>query len=469
MRRSIVMVLSLAWLAAPTMPATAQQLGVFRWQLQPFCNIVSLTVTQVGGVYRLEGTDDRCGLPVQASVIGTAFLNPDGSIGMGLNIVESSGEANPLSVRLTLSTLSGLWHDGVIEGAFTLTPGAGTGGSRRPVNAGIIPTAIRLQSDGGLLAAGALNTGLIPATGTGTRMMWHPSKAAFRAGHLTIPAWDDVNIGLYSVAFGLNTVAAGESSAAFGEETLANGRRSTALGYLTAASGLNALASGDRTQATGQNSQAFGQSTVASGPGSMAIGQNTRAIGAYSLAAGANAVARATSSVAIGNAEVADTAFGSFAFGDFSTLSPILADLPGQFKVRASNGVRFATNAAQTAGVQMVGNSSQWLQLSDVHSKDRFRELDGDDVLRRIAVLKITEWGYKAQDAAIRHIGPTAQDFHAAFGLGEDARYIGSLDADGVALAAVKALEARTRALQDENAALRERLERLERRLKGRQ
>jgi hypothetical protein len=64
-------------------------------------------------------------------------------------------------------------------------------------------------------------------------------------------------------------------------------------------------------------------------------------------------------------------------------------------------------------------------------------------VLTRIAAMPVTEWSYKAQDAAIRHIGPTAQDFHAAFGLGEDPLRIGTLDADGVALAGVKALEAR--------------------------
>ena len=57
-------------------------------------------------------------------------------------------------------------------------------------------------------------------------MMWHPRKAAFRAGHLTIPAWDELNIGLYSTAFGLNTVAAGTASVAFGEESRASGVRS---------------------------------------------------------------------------------------------------------------------------------------------------------------------------------------------------------------------------------------------------
>jgi hypothetical protein len=296
---------------------------------------------------------------------------------------------------------------------------------------------IRLQDDGGLVAGGTLNSGAIPASGLGTRMMWHPRKAAFRAGHLTIPAWDEVNVGLYSTAFGFNTVAAGTASTASGEQTQALGVRSAAFGFNTVASG--------------NSSVALGFATMSSGFASTAMGTNTQAIGANSIAGGANAIARGASSVAIGNAEVAENAPGSFAFGDLATSTRILADIAGQFKVRASGGVRFATNPSETAGVQMVGGSSQWSQLSDVNSKHLFRDLAGEDVLGKIAGLRIAEWSYKAQDSSIRHVGPTAQDFHAAFGLGEDERYIGSLDADGIALAAVKALEARTRALGEEN------------------
>jgi hypothetical protein len=311
-----------------------------------------------------------------------------------------------------------------------------------------------LQPDGGFVARGTLGAGELPAAGLGTRMMWHPRKAAFRAGHLTIPAWDEVNIGLYSTAFGINTVAGGPKSTALGEETLASGERSVAFGYNTVASGLNSFAAGEFNTASGPNSAALGRNTTASGVDAMAIGVNTLAAGAYSLAAGANAVARATSSMAFGNAEVAANAHGSFAFGDVTTSARILADIPGQFKVRASGGVRFATNAAETTGVQMVSGASQWLQLSDANSKHLFRELSGEDVLERIARLPITEWSYKAQDASIRHIGPTAQDFHAAFGLGESTEHIGTLDAGGVALAAVQALESRSREMQARDADL---------------
>ena len=88
-------------------------------------------------------------------------------------------------------------------------------------------------------------------------------------------------------------------------------------------------------------------------------------------------------------------------------------------------------------------------------------------MLAKIAGMPIREWNYKAQDAAIRHVGPTAQDFHAAFGLGEDPLRISTIDADGIALAAVQALEARTRGADEtlarENQELRKRIEALER------
>jgi cell division protein FtsB len=53
-----------------------------------------------------------------------------------------------------------------------------------------------------------------------------------------------------------------------------------------------------------------------------------------------------------------------------------------------------------------------------------------------------------------------AQDFYAAFGVGEDDRHITSIDEDGVALAAIKALHAENADLHAENAGLRQRVAR---------
>ena len=83
-------------------------------------------------------------------------------------------------------------------------------------------------------------------------------------------------------------------------------------------------------------------------------------------------------------------------------------------------------------------------------------------MLRGLRAVPVTIWEYVGEAGHVRHMGPVAQDFRAAFGLGTDSTSIGMLDAQGVALAGVQALEARTHALQAENAALRARLERLE-------
>jgi len=80
--------------------AAAQPVGSFRWQLQPFCNVLTLNVTQSGAIYTLDRFDDQCGASQKTSVVGTAFVNPDGSIGLGLSIVASpEGLARPAHAR----------------------------------------------------------------------------------------------------------------------------------------------------------------------------------------------------------------------------------------------------------------------------------------------------------------------------------------------------------------------------------
>ena len=137
---------------------------------------------------------------------------------------------------------------------------------------------------------------------------------------------------------------------------------------------------------------------------------------------------------------------GSFVYGDH-TLGPVSqSTAPNQFLVRASGGTRFYSNYVLSSGVRLAPNASAWSSLSDVNMKENFRDLDGDDVLAKIARMPIREWNYKAQDAAIRHVGPTAQDFHAAFGLGEDPAAHQHHRRRRHRARAIQALEARTRA-----------------------
>ena len=109
----------------------AQPLGSFSWQLQPYCNRVTVNVRQDGSVYTLDGTDDLCGAAQKAPLVGLAAPNPDGSIGFGLNIVSPTGQSIPVQARISIATLSGTWSDAAGNtGAFAF--GANTGGSPRP-------------------------------------------------------------------------------------------------------------------------------------------------------------------------------------------------------------------------------------------------------------------------------------------------------------------------------------------------
>src|SRR5690606_27691153 len=73
-----------------------------------------------------------------------------------------------------------------------------------------------------------------------------------------------------------------------------------------------------------------------------------------------------------------------------------------------------------------------------------FAEVSGEEVLEKLRSLPISSWSYRVEDTRVRHMGPTAQDFYATFGLGTSDTSIGTVDADGVALVAAKALERRT-------------------------
>src|SRR3954464_10336238 len=63
----------------------------------------------------------------------------------------------------------------------------------------------RVDSASGFVAKGFIGIGIIPFTGAGDRLMWHPFKAAFRTGGVDFDQWDDPNTGFYSLAAGYNT------------------------------------------------------------------------------------------------------------------------------------------------------------------------------------------------------------------------------------------------------------------------
>ncbi|MFZ5809784.1 MAG: tail fiber domain-containing protein [Chloroflexota bacterium] len=131
--------------------------------------------------------------------------------------------------------------------------------------------------------------------------------------------------------------------------------------------------------------------------------------------------------------------------------------------------------------MQLASGGGSWSNLSDRAAKENFFPVDGRDILERLAAIPIQTWNYKSQDASIRHIGPVAQDFYAAFGVGEDDTHITTVDADGVALAGIQELyelsqeqdariielEGRVDALEEQNAAQQAQIHILETRLQA--
>lgn len=332
---------------------------------------------------------------------------------------------------------------------------------------------LRLNTDAGLVVRGTQDVGSIPATGAGVRMMWFPSMYAFRVGKVDSfgsTYWDLANIGYGSVGLGENVRASGNNSFAANLATTASGDESVALGnngtasadrafaFNGTASAVGAVAIGSGAQATSDDALALGPSSIAGGLASITIGPSI-ANGSFGVAIGLQNSASGNFSVAIGkNARTANRQ-GSVVLGDgcagFSSDS-VFPTANNQFVARGCGGVKFFTNQSLTSGVELAAGGSGWSAVSDRNRKENFLFVDGEDVLARLRSVPVSNWNYRTQESEIRHMGPMAQDFYAAFGLGENQLMINSVDIDGVNMAAVQALTARTDALRTENEALRQ-------------
>ena len=89
-------------------------------------------------------------------------------------------------------------------------------------------------------------------------------------------------------------------------------------------------------------------------------------------------------------------------------------------------------------------------ELSDRNRKENAESVTPSDVLEKVLALPLRTWNYRDDETKARHLGPMAQDFSAAFGLGSDERHIATLDVSGVALAAVQGLNEKLEAQTSE-------------------
>ena len=197
----------------------------------------------------------------------------------------------------------------------------------------------------------------------------------------------------------------------------------------TASGGASVISGGSENQATaGWSTVAGGNNNVASGIGSFVAGINNQASGQGSVAIGAGAVANYD---------------GCFVFGDSLFAATVRCDAPNRVVMRGVGGIfMFAGGDDQSnyTGVVLPPGAQAWIAASDRAGKENLVSVDSKDVLAKVATLPISTWNWKSQDSAIRHMGPMAQDFRGAFGLGETEKGISTVDADGVALAAIQGL-----------------------------
>ena len=201
--------------------------------------------------------------------------------------------------------------------------------------------------------------------------------------------------------------------------TVAGGLENTASGPASIVAGgeLNISSGNHSTVAGGGFNTASGQYSFVAG------GADNEAVGDFSFAAGQSAVA---------------TDSGAFLWcaDDGSQCG---SAGPNSFEV-AVYGPIFFYDGPNGSGCNLSAGGGSWNCSSDRNLKDNIVPIDSRSVLERVAQLPITQWKMKAEPAGRKHIGPMAQDFYAAFGLGDNDRYIALGDGQGVALAAVQAL-----------------------------
>lgn len=239
------------------------------------------------------------------------------------------------------------------------------------------------------------------------------------------------------VSGGLNNTASEDNSTVGGGSTnMASGRHSTVSGGL-------------RNHAEGQSSNIpGGRDNIASGDWSTVPGGRENVAGAdFSFAAGNLAMALHQ---------------GAFVWSDSSVLG-CESERDDQFRVCAEGGARFddgaewvdirddGTNLISTSSGAALTLAGAWANASDRDLKENITPIDALALLSRLDDLPISSWNYKCEDASVLHVGPMAQDFYSAFGLGQSDKSITTIDSDGVALAAIQGL---FRLLQDKEARL---------------
>jgi hypothetical protein len=381
-----------------------------------------------------------------------------------------------------------------------------TGGSFPIANADIANSSVTVSAGTGLTGGGATSLGNsttlgITPGGVGTTELDTP--------FVDLPTLfgDPVSVGGTLQASGALTVATngGDRALELGVPR-SDGTGSTAGGNVLAGSPSNSIApvavggvvagGGSSTSANEVSANygtvSGGQGNTASGPGATVAGGNSNtARGAWATVGGGFENTAGVSLATVpGGVRGAAEGSSSFVWNDGTGYHDIPNSSPlglssnknvngepvtgnNTFSVGATGGVRFITGGSSVTYID--SGSTGWSTTSSRAVKTNIDPVDPEDALAGVEEMEVATWEYTDEDgdgAGTTHIGPMAEEFHDAFDVGSSDEHINSINADGVALAAIQGLSAkldekaeRIADLEAENEQLRERNAELEERL----
>lgn len=334
------------------------------------------------------------------------------------------------------STLGGGTHNHIWEGADYASVGGGNGN--------------KVTSRGSTIAGGLVNIagdfhpeqGATATIGGGLGNHASGDYSSIAGGRINSASEEYASVGggYRNVAEGFGaTVTGGSHNRAEGNfSSVGGGSNNTAAntfavvggGFANIASGYFATVGGG-----GGSFSLSDEPNIASGDWSTVPGGfENIAGGNYSFAAGRGA-------------RVAEEHHGTILFAD-STGVDFHSAAPNEFAVRARGGFRFVTSTdskgAANGGPMLAPGDDSWATMSRRDAKENFADVNSAEILEKVSAMDIQRWNYKHMPDNVQHIGPTAEEFHEAFGLnGEFSGRITTQDLDGIALSAIQGLNER--------------------------
>ncbi|HTA29887.1 MAG TPA: tail fiber domain-containing protein [Candidatus Cybelea sp.] len=407
-------------------------------------NAVTLSGLSSAAFWRTNGNAGAN--PTNGAFLGTTDNNPleihvDGMRALRLEpAVNAVGEGAP-------NVIGGSSLNSVSSGIF----GATIGGGGCTNYAGLGAYINKVTGDFGTVAGGYSNTVSSPQSTVSGGF----NNTASGAGGATVAGGDDNTAS--GGMFGLGTVGGGSLNTASGDwSTVSGGNDNQATDFYAAvpggeyniAGGYCSFAAGEDAQAGNDNCFVWSDSDEIDGFPS-----------AFSSTADNQFLIHAGGGVGIGtNGPQAQLHVSSSGGNSFPQAQLDQQNTSGTSRLRFTLGgnvnQRWDLGATTTEfviysgsiGANMILLNSSGLTVngtfvskSDRNVKAGFESVDAKTVLAKVAAMPITRWHY-TNDAATPHLGPMAQDFHAAFNLGTDDKHIATVDEEGVALAAIQGL-----------------------------